>query len=209
MTISATTQGIRPGVATSSTRPTVPFDGQVIFETDTENLKAYNGSAWVTQNALQLVKTQTIGTAVSSVTVSDAFSSTYDNYKITVSGGVSSALANLQLKLGSTTTGYYAAYTRVTYAGVADNAGDSNQAQWSRAGACDSNNLILHIFLLSPNLAKKTTLQGWYSEPSTTGSAGAISGFLNDSTQYTAFTITPSSGTMTGGTVRVYGIANS
>jgi hypothetical protein len=35
MTISATTQGIRPGVATSSTRPAVPFDGQVIFETDT------------------------------------------------------------------------------------------------------------------------------------------------------------------------------
>ena len=47
MTISATTQGIRPGVATSTTRPAVPFDGQVISETDTDTLKVYNGSSWV------------------------------------------------------------------------------------------------------------------------------------------------------------------
>jgi hypothetical protein len=160
-------------------------------------------------SALVLIKTQVIGTTVASVTVTDAFSATYDNYQIILSGGVSSATTNLGLKLGSTTTGYYAAYTRATYAGVADNAGDSNQAQWSRAGSCDSNTLILHSFLLSPNLAKKTTLQGWYSEAATGGSAGAISGFLNDSTQYTAFTITPATGTLTGGTIRVYGYTNS
>jgi hypothetical protein len=38
---------------------------------------------------------------------------------------------------------------------------------------------------------------------------GTVSGMLNNTTSYTAFTITPSSGTMTGGTVRVYGYANS
>jgi hypothetical protein len=42
--------------------------------------------------ALTLIKTQTIGTAVSSVTVTGAFSTTYDNYKIIVSGGVASAM---------------------------------------------------------------------------------------------------------------------
>jgi len=47
MTISATTQGLRMGVATSSSRPTVPFDGQVISETDTDSLVVYNGTAWV------------------------------------------------------------------------------------------------------------------------------------------------------------------
>lgn len=46
MTISATTQGLRMGVATSTSRPTVPFDGQVISETDTDSLKVYNGTAW-------------------------------------------------------------------------------------------------------------------------------------------------------------------
>ena len=47
MTISATSQGLRMGVATSTSRPAVPFDGQVISETDTDSLKVYNGSAWV------------------------------------------------------------------------------------------------------------------------------------------------------------------
>ena len=47
MTISATTQGLRMGVATSSSRPTVPFDGQVISETDTDSLKVYNGTSWL------------------------------------------------------------------------------------------------------------------------------------------------------------------
>ena len=38
---------IQPGVCTSSTRPTSPFTGQYIFETDTLNTLVYNGSAWV------------------------------------------------------------------------------------------------------------------------------------------------------------------
>lgn len=37
---------LRPGVCTSTTRPTNPYDGQVIYETDTGLLLVYNGSAW-------------------------------------------------------------------------------------------------------------------------------------------------------------------
>ena len=32
---------------------------------------------------------------------------------------------------------------------------------------------------------------------------------LADTTQYTAFTIAPNTGTLTGGTIRVYGYSNS
>jgi len=46
MTISATTQGLRMGVATSSSRPAVPFEGQIIYETDTDKVLVYNGTAW-------------------------------------------------------------------------------------------------------------------------------------------------------------------
>lgn len=46
MTISATTQGLKPGVCTSSNRPANPFDGMVISETDTDRLSVYTGSAW-------------------------------------------------------------------------------------------------------------------------------------------------------------------
>lgn len=37
----------RPGVCTSTTRPASPYDGQLIYETDTDRVASYNGSAWV------------------------------------------------------------------------------------------------------------------------------------------------------------------
>jgi len=38
---------IQPGVCTSTTRPASPFEGQVIYETDTDKMLVYNGSAWL------------------------------------------------------------------------------------------------------------------------------------------------------------------
>ena len=46
MAISSSTSGVRPGVCTSTTRPTSPYTGQLIFETDTFNMKFWNGTAW-------------------------------------------------------------------------------------------------------------------------------------------------------------------
>ena len=38
---------VKPGVCTSSTRPASPYDGQMIYETDTDATRVWNGSAWV------------------------------------------------------------------------------------------------------------------------------------------------------------------
>jgi hypothetical protein len=38
--------GSRPGVCTSSTRPTAPYEGQVIYETDTDRILVWDGSVW-------------------------------------------------------------------------------------------------------------------------------------------------------------------
>lgn len=46
MAISSNATGLRPGVVTSTTRPTNPYTGQLIFETDTFALKFWTGSAW-------------------------------------------------------------------------------------------------------------------------------------------------------------------
>jgi hypothetical protein len=37
---------VKPGVCTSSTRPASPYEGQMIYETDTDKVLVYNGSAW-------------------------------------------------------------------------------------------------------------------------------------------------------------------
>ena len=39
---------LKPGVCTSSTRPTSAYDGQMIYETDTNLVRIWNGSAWKT-----------------------------------------------------------------------------------------------------------------------------------------------------------------
>lgn len=37
---------VAPGVCTSTTRPANPFEGQMIYETDTDMVAIWNGSAW-------------------------------------------------------------------------------------------------------------------------------------------------------------------
>lgn len=37
----------KPGVCTSTTRPASPYEGQMIYETDTDVIRTYNGSLWI------------------------------------------------------------------------------------------------------------------------------------------------------------------
>jgi hypothetical protein len=160
-------------------------------------------------SALVLIKTQTIGTTVSSVTVSDAFSSTYDNYKIIVSGGVASSNSQFTLTLGATTTGYYRFGTYGFYASATVNGiNTANGSGWQDAIAISTATLTGTVELIAPNLAKVTTYSSILAKPTNEYSL-ASAGFLDNTTQYTAFTFTCAGGTVTGGTIRVYGYTNS
>jgi hypothetical protein len=181
-------------------------------------LTTYTAGQVLTANSLNdnfgttvaLVKTQTIGTAVASVTVSDAFSSTYDNYRIIVSGGTASTATNIGLQLGATNTAYYSAgfanlYNNSAYVGA--NADNANSFTAAAMGTTD--NLDAVIDLLGPNLAKTTGFFSVAARHTTGGFQQYTRGYQNSTTQFTAFTLTPASGTLTGGTIRVYGYANS
>ena len=74
---------IKPGVVTSSTRPSSPFVGQLIYETDTARLAAYNGSAWVSQNSSQFV-TRTTFSNVASQIFDGVFTSSYASYLVVI-----------------------------------------------------------------------------------------------------------------------------
>jgi len=160
---------------------------------------------------LVFIRAQTIGSAVSSVPVTDVFSSTYDNYKIIVSGGVGSTNENLQMILGASTTGYYSGSAYITFSSGAFVAlTDNAAASWSRIGGLSANAISANIDLLSPNLAKITTFNGGYAVPAANQGGGANSGFHNSAVAYTGFTITAGGGaTLTGGIIRVYGYQNS
>ena len=221
--LSVTNSGI-PVFATTVTRDAafgganekVLAEGQLCYLSSTNVVQYYDGAAWATvgpaaaaASGLTFISATTIGTTVSSVTVSSAFSATYDNYLITVAGGVGTADTDLGLRLGSTSTGYYAASNRVNWAGSATIGNDNNAALWNQAGRVSGNYLSMNVNLISPNLVDQTTFIGSWVQASTGGLGAAANGFLNDTTQYTAFTLIPATGTITGGTIRVYGYQNS
>jgi hypothetical protein len=188
--------------------------GQYAYIEATSSLQVYTGAAWTNaiSSGLNLVKTQTIGSAVATVEVTDAFSATYENYLITVSGGASSSSNAMRMILGATTAGYYISFANAPYdgsgiAGVQTN----NGAIWGFVGFATTSGINMFVNLQSPQLAKLTFISAPYAN--LTGAAGTgtgqSNGFLNNTTQYTSFTISPSGGTLTGGTIRVYGYQNS
>lgn len=163
-------------------------------------------SAYVNNNinsGLVYVKSQTVGTTVTAVTVSDAFSAEYDNYKIMINGGTSTATAPIQVKLGSTTTNYYGSLIYATYSSTTVAAATmNNAANWLYAGTTPTGLVGAMFELQNPFASGITTITAPYFDAT---NAGHLSGYLGNNTSYTAFTITPNSGTWTGCTITVYG----
>jgi len=186
-------------------------EGQFAYIEDSNVVQYYDGATWATVGpaaaaALVLISTTTITNGVTSVAVSNAFSSTYDNYKIVVSGGGGTD-ANLTMVLGATTTGYYWTYTRTMYGNTASTSAGSNDSSFGRFGYANTDGLNASVDVINPNLAKNTFIVGASVQNNTGAGAGAMSGFVNNTTQYTGFTVAGT--TFTGGTIRVYGYANS
>ena len=214
MAISNISSGLRSGVCTSTTRPQAPFEGQMIYETDTNRVLVYDAAAWVMiadtdqPPAIQLVKTQTVGSGVATVTVNDAFSSDFENYRITYTGGTQSASTDVYIQLGSSTTGYFGVlYYAVTVGGgpaIAVN-NNNNRADWI-GGAQANQSSHVSVDLLGPFNAAYTKIRnGSYQNDN---NYGTYQGEHRVATSYSSFTLGVASGTMTGGTIRVYGYRN-
>jgi hypothetical protein len=184
-------------------------EGQFAYIEATNTTQYYDGATWqpVGASGLTLISATTVGTTVATVTVSGAFSSTYDNYKITYTGGSTSASSpDITMTLGATSTAYYSIRSGYRYTAAALDFVDANNgASWLVAGAA-SNKTTMNIDVLGPNLAQATYFNGAFN-----GSSGIAitAGRQESATQFTAFTMGPDSGTLTGGTIRVYGYANS
>jgi hypothetical protein len=157
-----------------------------------------------------LVKTQTVGTGVSSVTVTGAFSADYDNYKILYTGGTHSTAQDIGLQLGSTTTGYYGARIALFYNSDTFNyARNNNSASFGFIGTGSTVGSYCNFELLNPFTSTRTIVNApTIANTSSASVAGTYNGFLDNSNSYTAFTLIPTASTLTGGTIRVYGYRN-
>jgi hypothetical protein len=191
--------------ARGSAIPTPTLGMYTHLEDAPQRTEFWNGSAWQSPSGLTLVKQQTIGTTVSSVTVSNAFSAAYDAYKIIVTGGTGTSDAYLQLRLGASSTGYYDSLIWKPYATGLTAASNSNTNKFEYVGnVFPSQALFMDANVLNPFLAKYTmvnSLTGLQSSVAT----GFYGGIHQVATSYTDFTILVGVGTITGGTISVYG----
>jgi len=160
----------------------------------------------VANQGLVLVKSQTVGSGVSSVTVTGAFSSTFANYRVTVTGvSHSVASGDLYVSLG-TATGWYGSMNYDNYTGVPVGVVRSNNYSRQAIVTADNtptNNISFDI--MNPYQAVHTVVHGQgYSGRGFYNDFGAIHSL---STSYSNLVI-EASGTMSGGTIRVYGYNN-
>lgn len=213
---------MQPGVCTSSTRPASPYEGMVIYETDTNRVLIWDNAAWVmiadtdTPPGLQLIKK---ATTVSSgnIEVLDCFSSEFEAYKIIFSNIVSNTAltAEFDLYTGSawTSNGFYATRTHIalgttTFSGVI---AANNAATCSLGMVPDTTPSGGWIEIQNPYLAVRTTFQFGGSDSRTTGNGSIYgSGVHGGSTSFTGFRLRGAGGgNLTSGTVCVYGYRNS
>lgn len=156
----------------------------------------------------------TVGTGNTSVTISNAFSADFENYKIVFSGGQNSVAEKINLQLTSSgtvsNTGYYGTLVWVSVSTAAvSGAADNNASQFSFAGGgAGPNNgaTSLDLDLLSPFLAIRTRLHNAQTLYGTV--YGTYTGLHDVASSYDGFKLTIGAGTMTGGTIRVYGYRN-
>lgn len=166
----------------------------------------YNTAAYMNSIGLWLVKTQTVAAspAVSSVTVTDAFSADYDNYRIIFTGLNTTAGYSLYMSFNNRTGTTYATGGRYTNYGAASGDGTSATDTGFWLGVMGTNHSGV-IDVYRPATANPCSIS-MISTSATYGNTG--NGYNSVSAASTSFTMFPAYGTISGGTIRVYGYRN-
>jgi hypothetical protein len=207
--------------ARSSAIPT-PTTGMVSYVGDVYNdsatnatvvnvpqIQAYTGASWQNIDGLTLVAKANVGSAVSNVTLINVFSSSFENYKIIWTNGNSSvtgAYIGMQLRTGTTTaaSSYWSGAGGATFVATYMPAvGLSNSSSWPYVGG----SYLSDIFQFEADIFQPFTTEKTMYRSSGTWLDKQIQGggFHNVNASYDQLVITPETGTITGGTIYVYG----
>ena len=208
--ITTTTQGIYSGVCLSTARPTTPYLGQVIFETDTNKMKVWLGSVWsdgythvYTPPSFDYDSLATVTVPVggqSTVTFS-SIPSTYKHLQVRAISRTTFAgpATGVNARLNSDTGSNYASHQLYSTGAFVDKYALSSQSSMSIATSIGSTGLasafgvfVLDIFDYA-NTNKNTTVRSLLGKDlNGSGEASLYSGVWMNSSAVTTLTILPS-----------------
>jgi hypothetical protein len=204
--------------ARASAIPT-PTEGMTSYISTTgtatiPQIETYTGSAWQTPYGLTLVATAPLSGA--SVQIDNCFSADFDNYQVVLSGVTFSTGAGMAMRIGTSasTTGYYYAQIQGSgsYTGTSVFSNSiANTSSFETGCVSDTvGKAGAVITIQNPFNTLNTTYQSLGSD-ARTGGAGAriLTGFLNNSTSFSGLYFAPTAGTISTGTVRIYGYRNA
>lgn len=156
---------------------------------------------------LWLVNTYTISSASTLQTFTDAFSADFDSYRLVASGLECASVQGLRFRMGTTNTGYYYGEYLQNHSSSAVSGG-SNDSSWGVATITADPVTSFVMDLHYPQKSQITTYTAQGSDARTGGFwMRSFSGFLNNTTAYTSFSLTAGAN-IEAGTVSVYGYRN-
>ena len=223
MAISSSSRGLRPGVCTSTTRPSNPYDGMVIYETDTDKVAVYDVNAWVYKTgtshiapALVFVTGATYSAVTSVSLPTSTFSSTYQNYLVIFNNTTATSNCNLTLRMRASGTDASAAnyqnmLKKVTNVNTEAIIGTNTQTSFFMGDQSATTPYTAIVNVQAPNLAQRTVIYPQiYSETTGTSQNSFVGvSVYADTTQYDSLTLISSVATNITGNYKVYGYVNS
>lgn len=147
----------------SADLPSSPVEGLMVFQKDTNELKIYDGSSWIsmldTDTPPGLVKIASGTLSGSGVNIVNCFSSDFTNYRMTVTDVAFSVSSDFYFQMLTNTTPvtsgtYYWAFTGVNSNGTGAGTSAVAQAQGYLGVSQGGGNGVFDI--LKPNLASTT-----------------------------------------------------
>lgn len=167
-------------------------------------LTAADTNTYLANSGLVFVKSQTIGSGVSSVTVSDAFSTTYDNYRVFVAFNDNSAGGAIRMSFsGITSSSYYTIGEVLAWATSITNNIPGPTTSWEIGQSFSGYQSTSAVEIYNPFRSDARTFG--ISEMPAPGVATRNLHQITSNASVTALVVSPASGTLTGGTITVYG----
>jgi hypothetical protein len=216
---------IKPGVCTSSTRPTAPYVGQLVFETDTNRLVVFTASGWVYQTAtgapgLVHITSASFTSATSVSLPANTFTSTQRNYKVifVVNAQTGSVSLTMRLRAGgsdNTTSNYYQGSPGFDSNNSVKNTANNEASSLTIGTTYPSSTVAVGgsivLDVLQPQVTEKTHLLGHVTFFTTSGhlETHAVGALHNTTTSFDSLSLISSVASSITGVVRVYGYGDS